>query len=53
MYDFARSIFKEWVMRSGVRSGLLFHLDGEVVTYRQIVFRYDQAEGKKTLLLTA
>lgn len=43
MNDFAKKVFKEWVMKSGVRSGLLFHYKGEIVTYRQIAHRYDQA----------
>jgi integrase len=30
-------------MKSGVRSGLLFRYQGQIVTYRQIAFRYDQA----------
>ncbi|MBI2605731.1 MAG: hypothetical protein HYW49_06590 [Deltaproteobacteria bacterium] len=33
-------------MKSGVRSGLLFHYKGEIVTYRQIIHRYDQALAK-------
>jgi integrase len=41
--DFAKRVFQEWVMKSGVRSGLLFHYRGEIVTYRQIAHRYDQA----------
>jgi integrase len=36
-------------MKSGVRSGLLFHDRGEVVTYRQIAHRYDQALAKAGL----
>jgi integrase len=44
--DFAERVFKEWVMRSGVRSGLLFHYRGQILTYRQIVHRYDQALEK-------
>jgi integrase len=30
-------------MKSGVRSGLLFRYDGQIVTYKQIAHRYDQA----------
>lgn len=43
MNDFAARIFREWILKSGVRSGLLFTYRGEIVTYRQIAFRYDQA----------
>jgi integrase len=43
MNDFATKVFREWVMKSGVRSGLLFTYRGAIVTYRQIGFRYDQA----------
>jgi len=47
--DFVARVFREWVMRSGVRSGLLFHDNGEIVTYRQIAHRYDQALAKAGL----
>jgi integrase len=47
--DFAAKIFREWIMKSGVRSGLLFHDEGEIVTYRQIAHRYDQALVKAGL----
>lgn len=46
MNDFAAKVFREWAMKSGVRSGLLFRYDGQIVTYRQIAFRYDQALEK-------
>lgn len=41
--ELAAKVFKEWVMKSGVRSGLLFKIDGELITYRQIEYRYTQA----------
>ncbi|MBI3556395.1 MAG: tyrosine-type recombinase/integrase [Deltaproteobacteria bacterium] len=41
--ELALQIFKEWVMRSGIRSGLLFQLDGKIITYRQIEKRYTDA----------
>jgi integrase len=43
MNEFAKTVFREWVMKSGVRSGLLFRYDNQIVTYRQIAHRYDQA----------
>lgn len=49
MSDFAAKVFREWAMKSGVRSGLLFQYRGEVVTYRQISHRYDQALKKAGL----
>jgi integrase len=49
MNEFAKSIFREWVMKSGVRSGLLFRYDGQIVTYKQIAHRYDQALEKAKL----
>jgi len=39
----AARIFKEWVMKSGIRSGPLFLLDGNIPEYRQIEYRYTQA----------
>lgn len=41
--DLAVQVFREWVMRSGVRSGLLFQVEGKLITYRQIERRYTQA----------
>lgn len=41
--DIARKAFREHTLRSGVRSGLLFRIDGEFLTYRQIKHRYDRA----------
>lgn len=34
---------KSWMLKSGVRSGPLFTYKGQIVTYRQIVYRYDLA----------
>lgn len=39
----ARKVLNEWMMKSGVRSGLLFTIDRKLVTYRQIEYRYTQA----------
>jgi integrase len=47
--DFAARVFREWILKSGTRSGLLFHFNGEIVTYRQIGHRYDQALVKAGL----
>ncbi len=41
--DFSARVFREWMLKSGVRSGPLFQYRGQIVTYRQIVSRYDQA----------
>lgn len=41
--ELAIQVFREWLIRSGVRSGGLFHIDGEIMTYRQIENRYTQA----------
>jgi integrase len=43
MPELAAKVFREWSMKSGVRSGLLFRDDGEMLTYRQIEYRYTQA----------
>jgi integrase len=39
----AATVFREWTMKSGIRSGPLFTLNGELLTYRQIEYRYTQA----------
>ncbi len=36
-------VLREWQLRSGVRSGLLFTIEGELIEYRQIQHKYDQA----------
>lgn len=41
--DFAGRIFREWVLKSRIRKGLLFPYKGKIVTYSQIASRYDQA----------
>ena len=41
--ELASQILKEWMMRSGIRSGLLFRINGELITYRQIESKYTQA----------
>lgn len=49
MNDFAKTIFREWILKSGVRSGLLLKYEGQIVTYRQIGHRYDEALAKAGL----
>jgi len=39
----ALQVLQEWKLRSGVRSGLLFKIDGQIITYRQIQYKYDHA----------
>lgn len=41
--ELAAQIFREWVMRSGIRSGLLFLMDGRLMSYRQIESKYTEA----------
>ena len=43
MSALAAKVFKEWALKSGVRSGPLFLSDGEILSYRQIEYRYTQA----------
>lgn len=49
MGELASRTFREWIMRSGVRSGMLFRMDGEMLTYRQIEYRYTQALARAGL----
>ncbi len=39
----AASACKEWMLKSGIRLGPLFLMDGELITYRQIQKKYDDA----------
>ena len=39
----AVQVLKEWMLRSGIREGLLFQVKGQVITYRQIQHKYDLA----------
>ena len=41
--ELAVQVLKEWMLRSQVRSGLLFQIDGKIITYRQIQHKYDHA----------
>jgi integrase len=47
--DLASQVFKEWVVRSGIRSGLLFQIQGKILTYRQIDHQYTQALSQANL----
>jgi integrase len=49
----AVQVFKEWQSRSGVQSGRLFNIDGEIVPYRTIQDRYDRALKAANLPFTA
>lgn len=46
IHDFMAKVFREWIIKSGVRSGLLFTIGGEIISYRQISYRYDKALKK-------
>lgn len=41
--QYAIKVFREWVLKSGARSGLLFQVDGQLITYRQLEHRYTQS----------
>jgi len=43
MSELASKVFKEWVLKSGIREGLLFHTEGKLLPYRVIEYRYTQA----------
>ena len=45
----AAQLFREWILKSGVRSGPLFLLDGEIVPYRVIEYRYRYTKGLRKL----
>lgn len=51
--DLALQVFREWKLRSGVRSGLLFQIDGKIIEYRQIQYKYDQALKRAKLPFSA
>jgi integrase len=51
--ELAKRVFKEWVFRSKIRSGLLFQIDGEPIGYRTIEYRYTQALSKAGLPFSA
>ena len=43
MSEMASRVFKEWTMRSGIRTGPLFHVKGGWPRYRWIEYRYTKA----------
>ncbi|MGK5087924.1 site-specific integrase [Bdellovibrionota bacterium FG-2] len=43
MSALARRVVQEWALKSGTRTGLLFQMNGKMLTYRQIDERYTQA----------
>jgi len=47
--ELALRVLREWKLRSGVRSGLIFQIDGKLITYRQIQHKYDQALARAKL----
>jgi len=53
MPAFAAKVFREWTIRSGIRSGLLFKCSGKIIPYHRIRYRYNQALKKAGLPFTA
>jgi integrase len=53
MSTLAIQFFREWVMKSGVRSGLLFTYEGGIVPYRVLEYRYSKALAAAGLPFTA
>ena len=51
--ELAGKVLREWMLKSGTRAGLLFQLNGELITYRQIEYRYTQALRRAGLPFTA
>jgi integrase len=51
--ELAIKVLREWMMKSGTRSGLLFQIDGQLITYRQIEYRYTQALRRAGLPFSA
>jgi integrase len=51
--DLALQVLREWKLRSGVRSGLLFMIENDLVEYRQIQYKYDRALKNAKLPFTA
>jgi integrase len=49
----ARSALREWALKSGIRSGPLFMVNGKILRYRQIEYRYTQALKRAGLPFTA
>ena len=51
--ELAGRVFREWILRSKIRSGPLFQIKGVLVGYRQIEYRYSEALRKAGLSFTA
>lgn len=49
----AVQLFREWTMKTGIRSGLLFRYEGGIVPYRVIEYRYTKALKELGLPFTA
>jgi integrase len=49
----AALLFREWTLKTGIRSGLLFRYEGEIVPYRVIEYRYTKALRKLGLPFAA
>jgi integrase len=49
----AAQLFREWAIKSGVRSGLLFQFESKVIPYRLIEYRYTKALRKAKLPFSA
>ncbi len=42
MPQYAAALFREWTVKAGIRSGLLFCLEGKIIPYRVIEYRYSK-----------
>ena len=51
--ELAAKVFREWILRSKVRSGQLFQMEGNLITYRQIESKYSQALQRSGLPFSA
>jgi integrase len=51
--ELATKVLREWMMKSGIREGLLFRMEGGLISYRQIEYRYTQALRRAGLPFTA
>lgn len=53
MSELAAAFFREWTMKAGIRSGPLFLMNGKIISYRVIQYRYNKALKKAGLPFTA
>ena len=49
----AKDAYLEWAMLSGRRTGMMFSIDGGIISYRQIEYRYSKALKKAGLPFSA